>query len=75
MVEEKIEIERLRDLLRWRDAWGEPPTEHGEYLVISQEFDGEYRRILDASWNGRWPMYLTVTHWRPIGPLPGEGGE
>ena len=41
----------LSDLLRWRDAWGEPPTEHGEYLVQRLEFDGGYSRMV-VYWNG-----------------------
>ena len=70
MSDEKVEIDRLRDLLRWRDAWGEPPTEHGEYLVQRLEFDGGYSRMV-VYWNGVWPSTVTVTYWRPIGPLPG----
>lgn len=60
----------LSDLLRWRDAWGEPPTEHGEYLVVRQNYGGDYSRTV-GKWNGNWPAYLAVTYWRPIGPLPG----
>lgn len=73
MSDEKVEIARLRDLLRWRDAWGEPPTEHGNYLVQRHEFYGD-SEITALHWNGSWPMQA-ITHWRPIGPLPGEGGE
>lgn len=73
MSDEKVEIARLRDLLRWRDAWGEPPTEHGNYLVQRHEFYGD-SEITALRWNGSWPMQA-ITHWRPIGPLPGEGGE
>lgn len=67
----KAENAKLRDLLRWRDAWGEPPTEHGNYLVHRYAFYGD-SAIMTLHWNGSWPM-RAITHWRPIGPLP-EGG-
>lgn len=73
MSDEKIEIKRLRDLLRWRDAWGEPPTEHGEYLVQRYEFYGG-AELMTLHWNGNWPL-RAISHWRPIGPLPGKWGE
>lgn len=60
---------KLEDLLRWRDAWGEPPTENGQYLAINLEFDGSKNYTI-ADWNGTWPKYLTVLYWRPIGPPP-----
>ena len=60
---------KLEDLLRWRDAWGEPPTEHGEYLVQRYEFYGG-AELMVLHWNGNWP-FRAITHWRPIGPLPG----
>lgn len=59
----------LLDLLRWRDAWGEPPTEHGNYLVHRYAFYGD-SEIMTLHWNGSWPM-RAITHWRPIGPMPG----
>ena len=60
---------KLEDLLRWRDAWGEPPTEHGEYLVQRYEFYGG-AELMTLHWNGNWPL-RAISHWRPIGPLPG----
>jgi hypothetical protein len=71
LQEARAEIDRLRDLLRWRDAWGEPPTEHGNYLVHRYAFYGD-SAIMTLHWNGSWPM-RAITHWRPIGPLPKEG--
>ena len=59
----------LEDLLRWRDMRDEPPTEHGEYLVQRHEFYGGAELIV-LHWNGKWPL-RAVSHWRPIGPLPG----
>jgi hypothetical protein len=70
-VELMDEVERLRDLLRWRDAWGEPPTEEGIYLVINNDFDG-CTSIHATYWKGKWPIGFTVPYWRPIGSLPGE---
>jgi len=68
--EARAEIDRLSDLLRWRDAWGEPPTEHGEYLVQRYEFYGG-AELMTLHWNGNWPL-RAISHWRPIGPLPKE---
>lgn len=59
----------LEDLLRWRDAWGEPPTEHGNYLVQRYEFYGG-AELMTLHWNGNWPL-RAISHWRPLGPLPG----
>jgi hypothetical protein len=61
---------KLRDQLRWRDAYGEPPTEEGIYLVINNDFDGG-TSIHATYWKGKWPIEFTVANWRPIGPLPG----
>ena len=65
---------KLEDLLRWRDAYGDPPAEEGIYLVINNDFDGG-TSIHATYWKGKWPIGFTVPYWRPIGPLPGEGGE
>jgi len=69
-AELEAENAKLRDLLRWRDAWGEPPTEHGEYLVQRYEFYGG-AELMTLHWNGNWPL-RAISHWRPIGPLPKE---
>ena len=63
---------KLRDQLRWRDAYGEPPTEEGIYLVINNDFDGG-TSIHATYWKGKWPIGFTVPYWRPIGSLPGKG--
>jgi len=70
--EMKAENAKLRDQLRWRDAYGEPPTEEGIYLVINNDFDGG-TSIHATYWKGKWPIGFTVPYWRPIGPLPKEG--
>jgi len=71
---DEIELEKLRDQLRWRDAYGESPTEEGIYLVINNDFDGG-TSIHATYWKGKWPIGFTVPYWRPIGPLPGKSGE
>lgn len=68
---------KLEDLLRWRDSRNEPPNEPGNYLVITNEFYGG-QSVEILHWNGGWPLETfryRVEYWRPIGPLPGEGGE
>lgn len=59
----------LMELLRWRDAHGEPPTGEGIYLVINNDFDGG-TSIHATYWKGKWPIGFTVPYWRPIGSLP-----
>jgi len=70
IAELESENAKMRDLLRWRDAYGEPPTEEGIYLVINNDFDGG-TSIHATYWKGKWPIGFTVPYWRPIGPLPG----
>ena len=74
IAELESENAKLREQLRWRDAYGESPTEEGIYLVINNDFDG-CTSIHATYWKGKWPIGFTVPYWRPIGPLPGEGGE
>jgi len=64
------EVNTLREQLRWRDAYGDPPTGHGDYLVVSLDF---YCKAICtiAHWDGEWPL-MGIQWWRPIGPLPGE---
>jgi len=76
-VQLRKENNELRELLRWRDLRNEPPDEQGDYLVITNEFYGG-QSIEILHWNGGWPLETfryRVEYWRPIGPLPGEGGE
>jgi hypothetical protein len=68
------ELVKLRDQLRWRDAYGEPPTEEGIYLVINNDFDGG-TSIHATYWKGKWPIGFTVPYWRPIGTAAGRGRE
>ena len=59
------------EAIRWRDAYGEPPTEEGIYLVVNNDFDGG-TSIHVTYWKGKWPIGFTVSYWRPIGNLPGD---
>jgi hypothetical protein len=66
------EVNTLRDQLRWR-KWPEEKPEVGQHYLLMAgakaptvaEFTGE---------NFRFPSRIVdgVTHWRPIGELPGE---
>ncbi len=64
-------VDKLRDLLRWRDSFVERPPADGPYLVMSagSEFPiVNYWHSDDSGWTvGDW------RYWRPIGPLPGDG--
>ena len=65
LQEARAEIDRLRELLRWRNADKENPNESGWYTVT---FKGlpipEYYHI-EEGWYG------PLRYWRPIGPMPG----
>lgn len=70
----RAEIDRLRELLRWRDSIQEPPANSGRYLVThgcpSDELDFEFARY-DTTVR-RWSNG-DARYWRPIRPLPNEG--
>lgn len=71
------ENNQLRELLRWRKWPEEKPEKDGDYLCADSG------RIFvagfaDGSWlenYGTDELLAEVQYWRPIGPLPGEGGE
>ena len=59
------------DLLRWRKWPDESPDSWRHYMVMTDLswpviafYTGEYFRIHSE-------IVVGVTHWRPIGPLPG----
>ena len=62
-------VDCASDYLRWREWPKEIPEIHGLYLTVDCA-DGLKNLWFDGGWP--WP---NVTYWRPIGPLPGEGGE
>jgi hypothetical protein len=77
MSDDKAEVERLRDLLRWRKWPEEKPEKDGDYLCA---YSG---RIFVAGFaDGFWAedygtdeLLTKVDYWRLIGPLPGKWGE
>lgn len=65
------EIVGLREQLRWRKWPDESPDSWRHYMVMTDLswpviafYTGEYFRIHSE-------IVVGVTHWRPIGPLPG----
>jgi hypothetical protein len=64
---------QLEDLNRWRNAHTEPPAIEGQYIVATCRNNiGSWS---DNYWENGWWEINPVDYWRPIGPLPGEGGE
>lgn len=69
------ELVRLREQMRWRKWPEEKPKIIGVYLVLTSnsELDCEAIHFHDQT---NWHIHgRPVLYWRPIGPLPGEGGE
>jgi hypothetical protein len=58
----------FQDLLRWRDAVNEPPTEPTTCLVVLA--NGAYLDVTNWTESYSWNTGI-ITHWRPIGPMPG----
>ena len=71
LQEARAEIDRLMELLRWREIRKEFPEESGAYIVANNTncFMDYYSK------NGKVWSSKHYSHWRPIGPLPGEGCE
>lgn len=75
LQEARAEIDRLREFVRWRKYPDEKPEFFNHYLVLTSldilgSFVGIYKH--DIKWT---EFDKPVLYWRPIGPLPGEGGE
>jgi hypothetical protein len=64
-AELEAENAKLREAARWRKWPEEIPKKHGLYLTVDCA-DGLKNLWFDGGWP--WP---NVTHWRPIGNLPG----
>jgi hypothetical protein len=71
LQEARAEIDRLRELLRWREVGKEFPEESGAYIVANKTncFMDYYSKTVKV-WSSKY-----YSHWRPIGLLPGEVGE
>jgi hypothetical protein len=69
LQEARAEIDRLRELLRWREIGKQFPEESGAYIVANNTncFLDYYSKAAKV-WSSKY-----YSHWRPIGPLPGEG--
>ena len=65
------ENDELRELLAWRSAEAERP-ENGTFCLIilkNSAWPNVIQYVEGVLWNPEF-----ITHWRPIGPLPEEGG-
>lgn len=73
LQEARAEIDRLRELLRWRKWPEEKPVESGTYLVATEDAHCPVAYPLLTYYGASigWPDYMSVTYWRPIGPMPG----
>lgn len=77
-VELMDEVEKLRDLLRWRDVETEKPTKNGYYIVFKDAV--LLNRVIvevdyweeSAGWDHSSRNWQ---YWRPIGELPKVGSE
>lgn len=64
------ENDELRELLAWRSAEAERP-ENGMFCLIilkNSAWPNVIQYVEGVLWNPEF-----ITHWRPIGPLPGLG--
>ena len=68
----RAEIDRLRELLRWRDAKSDRPEPMTDCVVILGK--NQYADVVRYLGDGDWSTGI-ITWWRPIGPQPGEGGK
>ena len=59
---------KLRDQLRWRSTESEVPDENEFCLVIVK--NSAWPNVIRHSGTFPWSQSV-ITHWRPIGPLPG----
>ena len=70
LQEARAEIDQLRELLRWRVFKEEKPNKFNCYFIS----DGCDIAISDWCVDKTWSHGVSLKYWRPIGPLPGEGG-
>ena len=66
------ELIKLRDQLRWRKWPEEKPEPKQRYLVLTDGSTDIGPHVSYYSANIGWATEdAGITHWRPIGPLPG----
>jgi hypothetical protein len=73
----EMKCDEMRDLLRWRKCGdGYPPMSEKVLCFFPGylPYLGHYTGIGNM-WVDEDGVQTMPTHWRPIGPLPGEGGE
>lgn len=68
LQEARAEVDRLRDLLRWRLWPDEVPDRDGFCVTTGCHFGLNYYHLKDGWQNPQ------VVWWKVIGPMPGEGG-
>jgi hypothetical protein len=65
LQEARAEVDRLRDLLRWRKWPEDVPDQCGLYVTTGYHFGLNYYHLTDGWQNPQ------VVWWKAIGPLPG----
>ena len=68
LQEARAEVDRLRELLRWRNAKAERPEAGTDCVVILG--NNQYADAIRYLGDGDWSTGI-ISFWRPIGPLPG----
>jgi len=68
LQEARAEVDRLRELVRWRDVESELPGESGFYETLN---DSRHPLPRPEYFHELEHFPLMVKYWRPIGPLPG----
>lgn len=66
LQEARAEIDRLRDLLRWRKWPEEKPEIHGWYITTSGDFFGLNYYHMTGGW-----QHPQIVWWKAIGETPG----
>jgi hypothetical protein len=76
-AELEAENAKLRDQLRWRKWPDEKPEANGWYLCDHGRLkDGvDISTVYYETNKASWVFEINPKHWRPIGPLPGNGDE
>jgi hypothetical protein len=65
-------VRELDDQLRWRKWPEEKPVNSGRYLVLTDGSTDIGYHVSYYSMSAGWATKDTgISHWRPIGPLPG----
>jgi len=70
----RARVRELDDQLRWRKWPEEKPETNGRYLVLTDGSTDIGYHVSYYSMSAGWATKDTgISHWRPIGPLPGGG--